>query len=769
MPSTDLSFYVLPTGIGEEDVFARGEAPVLLAAVAGTGRALPPAVGAATAGPPTTFELARSEKPAQHIHFADPPASTTNSGFPLPTQSSQGTAHGAVISLTSSPAPATPATSASPTLPSAEPLCRLHYMVTSYLCTLQRGTALARRLPSSPREVASQRSFISPFGGAVQLAGGQHCYYACPLEEGRYLATVCLPRSVWQQLGGGDGAAYAHCLFHTTLLCTALSPSAFQKGGNAQSACYASLHTRLTSNPQVVQQCMSARVSAIAHLCHQIASHPHRYAPRVAALRRLCREDVSPLRTHPRLGQRVEELLRSATSSTCPASLRGMMPTMGLNSPEKRYVLAAVSLWYRGHPLHTSLMSSDQQQQSITAPLHSRGAQLRSAALSVMLKELEKRGRLGEDVSYQGANSTPVSVTAQCFCVSWSSYNASQAHTTASGYVSQPTWASPAPGSAQRPCAMSMAFTSSSGWTIALLLQPMRTPYVGSPLSIIFNGVHGLMTDDFESDGFFSLVREATAATRNTWRRPVHLVSPLAAQLETAVIAIKVGRRLPGTAATQDKVLYFLDVKASEAAIRLALKEASSTSSAAHCALPFASLHLTDSQYNVDKKRKASLIASHAETQRRRNLSDADGFLHYAVQATNSADASSTSSASLSRSVEAAVQAAMSYVHLTARIQKCIQRHKKGVRPALPSGGASPLPLLRHQRSQAAFSVVAEADTVRLVKAVPCHCSSGTSLMSSKAQHAVVYVVVELEKKKVPAAAHGALRSFASWILARCV
>ncbi|KPA79131.1 hypothetical protein ABB37_05642 [Leptomonas pyrrhocoris] len=776
MSNTEIAFFVFPTGVGEEDVRVRGEVPVLPTAVADTASTLSTAVDAVPMTSPPPPELLPLELRARHVRFESVPSPTTLNGAAASSPQGHHTAvNGAVISLTSSSsaAAATTATtatvSATSAAPSTELTIRMHYMAASYLSELQRGAALARRLSSSSFTVSSSGSLLSSLGGYVQLAGGQRCYYVCPIEDGRYLAAACLPFGVWHQLGGGDGAAYTDFLVRTALTGTALSPSAFRKGSTAEMVCYASLHTRLASNPQLVQQSMAARVKRIAHVSKAVAFHPHRYAARVAALHRLCREGVSSLRTHPRLAQRVEELMRAATGPTSTASLRGVMPTMGLTKSEHRYVLAASSLWYRGHPLYTSLTAS--------------GAQLRSAALSVLLEELEKLSCTGEDVSYQGSDSTPASVTAQCFCVGWSGHNASSARPTASGYVSQPTRTGPAPSPSRRtehaataaqPCVVSMAFTSSAGWTVALLLQPMRTPYLGTPLSTIFTGVQTLVTDTFADDGFVRFVREATAALRSTWRRPVHLLSPLAAQLETAVMAIRVGQRPLGAVAAPDKVLYFLDVAAAAAA-QLASKATSSSSPFSRCASPFAALRLTSKQNKMDKQRKASFIASYAAAQRSRSLGDTDDCPPYATMPTNTSDTKNNQSTSgcFPRCVEAVVQAAARYVHLAAQIQRCSQRQGRGVRPTLPSHGAAPPLLLQHQRrSQAVFSVVAEKDTVILVKAVPSCGGGGTSgvlLPFSKAQRSVLYVVVELEKKKMPASAHDELRAFASWVLARCL
>ena len=791
MSSAEVALCVFPTGIGEEDVKARGEAPVLLAATADT-------VDRPAA--PSHLDLLHPEQREGHVSPGTVPSSALNNNNRV-SPANTAVAGGGVFPLASSSAAAT-----SPSV--AELTCHMHYMAANYLCAVQRGVALARCLPSTtalPSPSPPQGNLVTPAGGFAELEGGQRCYYVCPVEDGRYMAAVSLPSRVWHQLGGGDGVALAHYLLHFTLMSTSISPGDVRKGVTAGNQSeYVTLHARLTSHAEQVQQRALVGVRRLAQLGKESAMSPQRYAARVAALRRLCREEVSPLRTHPRLGQRVEELLRTATSSTDPASLRGVMPTMGLASAEQhRYVLAAASLWYRGHPLYASLTSAEQQQSGVDSSLSSKQAQLRSAALSVMLEDTEKQGRAGADMSYQYADNAAVRVTAQCCRTApLGRRQPSHACTAVSGYISQstrgclPTWSPPqsvikvsnsadagaaagTSASSSLPCGVSMAFTSSSGWTVALLLQPMQMPYVGSPLSTIFSGVQAFMTENVESDTFVQLVREATGAMRgSSWRRPVHVVSPLATKLEAAVMTIKVGRRLPGAAAEQDKVLYFLDVAAATASPSSVSRARSLSSSSPAAVLlsrsmsPFKNLHCMRQADKVDQRRRAALITASAEAQQRRSLNDANDDCsrpntHNTEngQGRRGSISAATCDAPLSPAVDAVVQTAMRYVHLTARIQRasrssCI----KGVRPTWSSYGA---PSLHHRRSYAVCSTVTEDEVVRLVRAAPCVCNAAA--FPNVASYAVTYIVVELEKKKMPAGAHDELHAFTSWILARCL
>jgi hypothetical protein len=801
--TTTVAFSLFPIGIGEDDVGARGEVPVLLTAVADTTPTLPRNSEVAQPASALLKEMLRVQQRARKMQH------DTLSTLVIPNtaveglQSGSATVSGEVLPLTSSSSAASPtanttkaATAAGVAPSSPELACRMHYMAASYFSEVQRRAPLARCLPGP---ASPQRRCLSPASGFAEVVGGIRCYYVCPVEDGRYVAVVCLPRNVWKCLGRGDGTAYAHYILHTTLNSTALPLRSLRqtKPDDAAYSSYTPLQTRLTAAPELLQQCMAARLKTVAHLSKCVAAQPQRYAPRLAALHRLCTEEASPLRTHPRLRQRVDELLQRATSSTSFASLRGVIPAMGLNGAKHRYVVDASALWYRGHPLFTSLTSAEQhQQQSVVASFSSKGARLRSAALSVVLEEMEKLSTREEvDVSFRGADIAPVSVTSQCYCVASLGGPAAQTRAMTSGYISQAAWpsklssastpsshspgrlddATATPSSSSSPPAVSMAFTTSSGWTVALLLQPMRTPYVGAPLSTIFSGLQDLVTDGLENDDFLQLLQDATTSMRGgTWRRPVHLVSPLTAELESAVCRIKVGRRLPGGAASSDRVLYSLDMKAAAAAaaLRNLASASAATSPSSRCGVPFGSLCINLDSSKVDKKRKAALIAAYAAAQRRHSLSDADDFIREAADRSFPGGPHCRGDGCLTPAVEAAVQMAMRYAHLTARMQRCSGALRKSVsRCGVVAHTAPPLRLLQ-RRTQSVFSVVTTDRLLRLVKAVPYRCNSASSTLATSL-YVVMYVVVDVETKKeerkLSASAMEELGAFTSWVLSRCL
>ncbi|CBZ27424.1 conserved hypothetical protein [Leishmania mexicana MHOM/GT/2001/U1103] len=750
MRDTDITFCLFPLGVGDTDVTIYGEAPLLLTASASIkaieAMSSPPVidVGGGTALCCTARGVAgrKAKRSAQQSRITL--AASPSSGAPHQDQNAAPVE--AVVDLTAAAESCFSATAAN-----------MHFIAANHLSQLQRGAVLARS--------SGTAGLLEPSTGYVECCGERRCYYVYPVEDRRYAAAVMLPAVVWRRLGGGgDGAAYAEWLVHTALRGSVVSANRVISGDLTTCAAHPPLHTRLLGSPHDVHRSMEAQVRLLADVVLDGTAQPRVFAERHLALRRMCREQPSPLRTLPRLWRRIEELLRVATSSTDAASLRGVMPTMGLPSTNTRYVLAASAVWYRGNPLYNS-----------SSPIGAacRPAQaaelLRSAALSAVLKELKNaaeaasrgKGSVG-GVAYASADDATTRLTAVCLLTRAPNDSEGNAgtDTRVSGYVSAPmritssaqsaAGASSVTSTAALPL-VSLAFTSASGWTVALLLRGMRTPFLGAPLSSIFSGVQVLVEEHFESAVFVSLVSEATAAMRMTWRRPVTLLSPLMAQLEAAILDIRVGRRGGAAAAaaaptrTRDVLLYYFNHNAAAAA---AARE-SATVSDSSCSPPPSLLSR--------RCRAAHGDPTSGVLRLRCALGEGEAFGLAGSQTVHGGGAA----------VEAVLQAAARYAQLAARVQRCCRGAGAKSR-RLGGCGASPPPLYAQRRCQTVHSVLSGKDVTRVVQAVP-HCTSWSGGVAGRAaEYAVTYAVVVLETKTTPELAHDEYRAFTSWLLRKC-
>ncbi|KAG5500741.1 hypothetical protein JIQ42_04765 [Leishmania sp. Namibia] len=769
MHDTDITFSLFPLGVGDADVAVYDEAPLWLTASASaepeTIPSSPPVAhvrgGTSLCGTVADVE-GRRAAPGAHQRYVTFAASLSSGALCHPQIAAP---LEAVVNLKEAAASGSSA------------VASMHYIAANHLSEIQRGLVLARRAaarsPSSGAAATARSSgaadLLEPSTGYVECGGRTRCYYVYPVEDGRYAAAVTLPAAVWRRLGGGgDGAAYAKWLVHTALRSSAVPADRFMTG-NSTTACaaHSPLHTRLVRNPYDVQRSMQSQVMLLAQVAANGAAQPRAFAEREMALRRMCREEPSPLRTLPRLWRRMEQLLRAATSSTDAASLRGVMPTMGLPSTDTRYILTASAVWYRGTPLYSSSGSS------IGAACRPAQAAelLRSAALSAVLEELKYASEAAArgtssvgGVAYASADDATIRLMAVCLLTpaSYEGEGSLGTGTHVSGYVSVPmritsTAESLAdPSTATSTAALplvSLAFTSASGWTVALLLRGMRTPFLGSPLSSIFSGVQHLVEEHFESLGFVSLVSEATAAMRTAWRRPVTLVSPLTAELEAAICDIRVGRRGPAAAAAggltriADVLLYHFNHRAAAAAAAAARKAAAAISppSSSPGFLSCASRCCKE----ADDGATASVLYPRCA------LGEGEAFGFDGPQTVHGGGAA----------VDAVLQAAARYAQLAARVQRCCGRAgAKGCQRAISGPFASSL--YTQRRCRTAHSVLRGKDVTRVVQAIP-HCTSWVGGVAGRApQYAVTYVVVVLETK-TPAPAHDEYRAFASWLLCK--
>ncbi|AYU79181.1 hypothetical protein LdCL_240014900 [Leishmania donovani] len=763
MLDTDITFCLFPLGVGDTDVTVYGEAPLLLTSTASiksietTSSPSVIDVGGGTALCGTARGVAGRKAMLSVQQRRITLAASPSSG--APDQDQNAAPVEAVVDLTAAADSCFSAAAAN-----------MHFIAANHLSELQCGAVLARCGAAKNQSVgatATARSsgtagLLEPSTGYVECCGGRRCYYVYPVEDGRYAAAVMLPAVVWRQLGGGgDGAAYAEWLVHTALRGSVVSANRVISGDwTTTCAAHPPLHTRLLGSPHDVQRSMDSQVRLLAKVVLDGTAQPRVFAERQLALRRLCREQPSPLRTRPRLWRRIEQLLRAATSSTDAASLRGVMPTMGLPSTNTRYVLAASSVWYRGNPLyHSSSPIGAACRPAQAAEL------LRSAALSAVLEELKNaaeaasrgKGSVG-GVAYARVDDATIRLTAVCLLTRGPNNSEGNAgtDTRVSGYVSAPMRITSAAQSVVDSSSVtstaalpliSLAFTSASGWTVALLVRGMRTPFLGAPLSSIFSGVQLLVEEHFESAVFASLVSEATAAMRTTWRRPVTLVSPLMAQLEAAILDIRVGRRGGAAVAagaptrTRDVLLYYFD---HHAAAPKTTAAADSPCSPPPCFLS-------------RRCRAAHGDATSGVLRLRCALGEGEAFGPDGSQTVHGGGAA----------VEAVLQAAARYAQLAARVQRCCRG--AGAKRRRPGGcGPSPSPLYAQRRCQTVHSVLSGKDVIRVVQAVP-HCASWSGgVAGHAAEYAVTFAVVVLEAKKTPELAHDEYRAFTSWLLCRC-
>ncbi|KAG5503436.1 hypothetical protein JKF63_05575 [Porcisia hertigi] len=771
MRDADVALSLFPLGFGDAEVTAYGEAPLLLTAHATTdpaaytsktpyvnlrgNTALDDIITGAKGG------HVASHMPQRHLALVSP-SSSGASYHDRTTTPVEG-----VVDLTA-------AAASDPSMTSVN----MHYIAANHLREIQCGIVLARSVASrkQPSVAAATAyspataSLLEPSCGYVECRGGRRCYYVYPVEDGRYAAAVTLPATVWRRLGGGgDGASYAQWLVHTALRSSVLSADRFMTGDSTTTcAVHPSLHARLLGDPLDVQRSMESQVRLLAKVVAYGTAQPRVFAEREKALRRMCREQPSPLRTLPHLWRQMEQLLRAATSSTDAASLRGAMPTMGLPSTATRYVMVASAVWYRGNPLYCRNSSAVGV---IGRPTHA-AELLRSAALSAVLEELKCAaeaaivGRRDIDAAaYARPDDATVRLTAVCLRTRAPSDSEGSAgtDTRVSGYVSLPTQMSPREESnvghssvveiAALPL-ISLAFTSSSGWTVALLLHAMRVPFLGSPLSSICSGVQLLVGEHFESPGFLNLVREATATMRAAWRRPVTLVSPLMAKLEAAIRDIRVGRRGAVTIAagaptrTRDVLLYYYNhYAAAEAAAER--KRAAAAASPPSC-MPDLLLCAPRQHGAAYKDATSSALLGRCE------LGEGEALGLDGRQTIHGGGAA----------VDAVLQAAARYAQLATRVQRCLRsRGTKSHRPG--NYGPSPSSLYAQRRCQTVHSVLSDKNTTTVVQAVP-HCTSRSGgVVGSSLDYAVTYAVVVLETKKTPAAAHDEYRAFASWLLGK--
>ncbi|XQJ27323.1 hypothetical protein NXY56_003317 [Leishmania guyanensis] len=771
MRDLTITFCLFPLGVGDTDVAVDGEAPLLLTASASinlltttlSSPVIDVACGTALCGTATCVEgkncglSAKQMRPQQrHITLSASPSSG------VPYYNYNTTPVEAVVNLTAAAASGSSAATVS-----------THYTVAKYLSELQRGAALTRfaatKNQSSVAEATARPSgvkgFLEPSAGYVECRGARRCYYVYPVEDGRYAAAVTLPAAVWRRLGGGgDGAAYAEWLVHTALRSSVVSVTRVMTG-DSTTACVAppSLHTRLLVSPHDVQRSMESQVRLLAKVVAEGTAQPRVLAERDMALRRMCREQPSPLRTRPHLWRRMEQLLRAATSSTDAASLRGVMPTVGLPSTDTRYVLAASAVWYRGNPLYSS-------SSPIGAACRSTQVSqlLRSAGLSAVLEELNCaaeaaiKGRRGVgSMAYATAEDAMIRVTAVCLVTREPNESKGGAGTgrRVSGYVSEPIGITSAAQSLVDPSRItstavlpliSLAFTSPSGWTVALLLRGMRTPFLGSPLSSIFSSVQLLVEEHFESIGFVNLVHEATAAMRTAWRRPVTLLSPLTAQLEASVRDIRVGRRCAVAAAagtptrTGDVLLYYFNHDAAVARQRVAVASTS-------CSSP-PSFPSCASQCG-----KVADGATPGVLHPRCTLGEGEAFGLDGPQTVHGGGAA----------VEAVLHAAARYAQLAMRVRCYCYRGTRAKSRQVGGCGPFPYSLYAQRRCQTLHSVLSGKHVTRVVHAVP-HCTTpGGGDPGRAPEYAVTYVVVVLETKKTPVVAHDEYRAFASWLLCK--
>ncbi|KAG5477747.1 hypothetical protein LSCM1_05045 [Leishmania martiniquensis] len=767
MYGTDITFCLFPLGVGDADVEVYGEAPLLLTARASSkpeailssplvvGVSGGPALSGTVAG--VEGRSATQDADQRHVTYAPSPPS----GAPHPPQHAapgEGVVHlKAAVASGSSTA------------------VSMHYVVANHLSDIQHGIVLARRaaarsLPSVAAATARSSGaagLLEPSAGYVECCEGMRCYYACPIEDGRYAAAVMLPAAVWRRLGGGgDGAVFANWLVQTALRSSAVPADRFLAGDSAAAcAAHVPLHARLARNPYEVQRRMESQVRLLAKAVANGAAQPRTFAERETALRRMCREEPSPLRTLPCLWRRMEELLRAATSSTDAASLRGVMPTMGLPRTDTRYALTASAVWYRGTPLYGNTGSSIG---AACRPAHA-AELLRSAALSAVLEELKYAAdaaaagaRSVGGVEYASADDVTTRLLAVCLLTRapYENEGSLGAGTRVSGYVSLPMRITSAAESLAHPSSatstaapplVSLAFTSASGWTVAVLLRGMRAPFLGSPLSSIFSGVQLLIEEHFESLSFVSLVSEATAAMRTAWRRPVTLISPLAAELEAAICDIRVGRRGPAAGEptrTCDVLLYHFNHRAAAAAAAAAAARravvGASSSSSPSTFLSCASLCRRDAHN-----------AAASTLYPRCALGEGEAFGLDGPQTVHGGGAA----------VEAVLQAAMRYSQLAARVQRCCRgagakSGRLGVRGPFASS------LYAQRRCRAVHSVLRSKDVTRVVQAMP-HCTSSVGGATGRAaQYGVTYVVVLIEAK-APVPAHDEYRAFTSWLLCK--
>ncbi|KAK7194169.1 hypothetical protein NESM_000330700 [Novymonas esmeraldas] len=723
MRDDDVVLHLFPLGVGDADVAVHDEVPVLL-----TARASTTPSGGASAGR------------KRHVTFM------TDAEVPVSPRPAPAPVEGAVV-------PLTPAGAAVATAVAAAGVDH-HYVAANHLSELQRGAALARRVAAALQrrwsDAASAPPSLDPAAGFVACDGGRRrCYYVYPVEGGRYMCTATLPALVWRRLGGGsDGDVYADWLVHTALRSRVSSVGRAVAEEEAAHATHVSLHARLRDSPTDVWTSMDAQVRLLA----SVAARSAAVADREMALRRLCREATSPLRTHPRLWRRMEELLRAATSSTDAASVRGVMPTMGLPSSATRYVTAASAVWYRGTPLYnTAGTGYGASAGDGLHPAHATSL-LRHAALSAVLEEMRSAsaavgaGRSdGSGAAYTTAEEVALRVAAVCLRTRWQSSDGG-CSTCHSGYVSA-TVRGPSPAStsadlvgvasdsttAPTQALVSLAFASSSGWTVALLLRALRVPFLGAPLSTICSGVQQLVEAHFESAGFVALVRAATAAMRCTWQRPVELVSPLAAAVEAAVRDIRVVRRTSAAVvapATRSRDVLVYHFNAAAAAAAAAVGDATVLCSAASlCAAPPPPC---GSCVPSATRQCGSTPPSH----HRCALGAGEAFSPSGAQTAHGGGAA----------VEALVRAAARYPRLAARVQRGGGGARRGVAATLSH--AAP------HRSRAVYSVFRERDVTRVVQAVP---HGG----------AVTYAVVTLDPKTAPAACEE-YRGLTLWLLSRC-
>ncbi|EPY26589.1 hypothetical protein STCU_06179 [Strigomonas culicis] len=453
------------------------------------------------------------------------------------------------------PPPPPLATLALPPPVEADPalLGRLHYAVGSYSTELELKRALAHCLDARAHHAFATAAAGGGSPVAQQLrpaarahmvaADGTRYSYVLPVEAGRYLLAVGVPPALWGPLG----PALVALLLRTAVTGYAVPPAV---AASAARPAYVPLHTRLQESPAAVERAMRQALQPLAAWHRRVrgcltapgdSSSPHTATAAAAdarelyiALVRLCRERVSLLRVNETVALLLERLVREATAADDLGSLRGPLAAHGMADGQCRYVCGAAALWYRGHPVYSSLAAAPSEAASYVYE-----QQLLPAAASTMLEAAARHP------TYLARGVASSTVLQTCTAMA-----AAPGRRAAIGGYQQRT--RPAADAAT----LVVSAASARGWTVAVALTRSAAPYVGTPLPVLAGGLEHLLLQRLDSRELFAAL-DANSAARYRVARPAALRHTVSARLLEGLTHLRVLQRRAGQVC-RDRCLFAL-------------------------------------------------------------------------------------------------------------------------------------------------------------------------------------------------------------------